>query len=70
MELREEVLECECEMPALHQLLSSIPPNINTNRLLDTAKLLFTRYPPVLIEGEFKREYDKMVSRCAPKRKG
>jgi len=61
MERREEVLECECEMPALHQLLSSIPANLNANKLLDSAQRLFARYPPVLIEGEYKREYDKMV---------
>jgi hypothetical protein len=70
MERREEVLECECEMPALHQLLSAIPANLNTNKLLDAAQRLFARYPPVLIEGEFKREYDKMVARWGQRRRG
>jgi len=76
MDRREEVLKCECEMPALHQLLSSIPATLNANKLLDAAQRLFKRYPPILLEGEYKRAYDNMVEserrkeRCASKRKG
>lgn len=62
-ERRGEIFVCEQEMPSLHKLLNNIPGNLNVNRILDTARSLFERYPPSLVQGEFYREYKKVCER-------
>lgn len=60
---REEVLRCEQEMPALHHLLNQFPNELDVNRVVVTAQMLFERFPPRLIQNEYKREYDNMCAR-------
>ena len=55
-ERRDEVLECEPEMPYLHKLLNHIPTEMNFHRILDTARALFASYPPLVL-SELKEEY-------------
>lgn len=62
-ERRKEVLNCEQEMPYLHKLLNILPDDLNINRILDTARSLFERYPPYLVQGELHHEYKKVCKR-------
>ncbi|XP_066526885.1 TBC1 domain family member 20 [Hoplias malabaricus] len=42
----EEVLECECDMPSLHHLLSQIPQDLPYETLISRAGDLFVQFPP------------------------
>ncbi|KAI1708389.1 rab-GTPase-TBC domain-containing protein [Ditylenchus destructor] len=62
-ERRDEVLKAEQEMPILHQLLNTVPSNVNVNKIIDTARILFERFPPPLVQGEFRKAYEGMCIR-------
>lgn len=64
VERREEVLDpTNVDMPILHHLLNHIPSNLNIDRVLETAKNLFSRFPPSLVQGEYRKEYERMCLR-------
>lgn len=48
---RGEVMVAECEMPALHHLLSNVPSTIDIDLVLERAQELFLKYRPALIKG-------------------
>ena len=43
---RSEVLSVECEMSAVHGLLSKLPDSLNYEQLIRVAAVLFERHPP------------------------
>ncbi|KAM4606820.1 TBC1 domain family member 20 [Discoglossus pictus] len=47
-----EVLECECDMPSVHHLLSQIPQDLPYETLISKAGDLFVQFPP----SELSRE--------------
>uniref|UniRef100_A0A1I8BGY5 Rab-GAP TBC domain-containing protein n=1 Tax=Meloidogyne hapla TaxID=6305 RepID=A0A1I8BGY5_MELHA len=61
-ERREEILNCEKEMPLMHKLLNHVPAEINCNRIVSTARSLYGSYPPTVLH-EYKKEYDKIRER-------
>lgn len=61
-ERRGEILDCEPEMPLLHKLLNEIPSKMNCYRILDTARILYGRYPPAVLI-ELRKEYLQMCER-------
>lgn len=64
IERREELLDNEeADMPVLHHLLNHIPSNLNIERVLETAKNLFSSFPPSLVQGEYSKDYDRMCLR-------
>ena len=46
MHRRDEVLAQECEMSAVHGLLSKLPENLDYDTLINEACELYDRYPP------------------------
>lgn len=62
-ERRKEILSCEHEMPNLYKLLNNLPDNLNVNRILDTARLLFERCPPYIVQCKLQHEYKKICDR-------
>lgn len=47
-------MDCQCEMPFVHSLLSNIPSDIPLEKLVSQAGLLFIRFPPATVEFEAK----------------
>ena len=49
----------ECEMSALHQLLSRIPPSLPFEELLESCQALYEALPPHLVEGEARKSMEE-----------
>lgn len=43
---RAEVLEVECELSAVHGLLSKLPPDLKYEQMIMLASQLFEKHPP------------------------
>ncbi|CAD5110873.1 DgyrCDS238 [Dimorphilus gyrociliatus] len=52
LDRKNEVMDCQCEMPFVHSLLSNIPPEIPLEKLVSQAGLLYIRFPPETVELE------------------
>merc|ERR1719220_1018728 len=55
----EEILSADCEMSAIHGLLSRIPVNLPFETLLVDCQSLYERFPPYTIQAEAERELAK-----------
>ena len=53
---KSEVLEVECEMSAVHGLLSKLPQNLSYEQMIVLGERLFEKYPPSTVakKGRFK----------------
>ncbi|XP_069771209.1 TBC1 domain family member 20 isoform X2 [Narcine bancroftii] len=58
----QEVLECECDMASIHQLLSRIPPNLPYERLIAGAEELYSCYPPSELANQASLQFYKSVT--------
>lgn len=48
----DEVLDTECDMPAVHSLLSAIPDHLDFDDVLSHASSMYDKYPPDVLEHE------------------
>ncbi|KAJ8041605.1 TBC1 domain family member 20 [Holothuria leucospilota] len=58
----EEVLNCECDMPFVHSLLSKIPQNLPLEKLIVDAGDLFVQYQPSQLAKEARLYYKQSSS--------
>ena len=54
-----EVMQCECEMPFVHGLLSRIPDDLPFELLITQTGDLFIQYPPNVLEDEARLQYER-----------
>ena len=57
MQRREEVLSVECELSAVHSLLVHLPPDLDWERAVEEALLLFAAHPPNKVARGQKLSY-------------
>ena len=58
---KKEVLDCECEMPFVHSLLSKMPDDLPFEQLISHAGDLFVQYPPKALAKEAEEHYQMQV---------
>ncbi|XP_018431139.1 PREDICTED: TBC1 domain family member 20-like [Nanorana parkeri] len=58
----EEILGCECDMPSIHQLLSTIPPHFPYETLISRTSAFFQRHPPCEVERHASLKRLKSIS--------
>ncbi|XP_068093958.1 TBC1 domain family member 20-like isoform X1 [Hyperolius riggenbachi] len=58
----EEILNCECDMPFVHQLLSKIPSNFPYETLISRTHSLFQKHPPADVERQASLQRLKSIS--------
>jgi hypothetical protein len=51
-------MECICEMPYVHGLLSRIPQDLPFELLITQTGDLFIQYPPNVLEDEARIQYE------------
>ena len=55
---RAEILECECDMPFVHQFLCKLPSYIddsNVERIIKETRELFERHPPESLKYDARK---------------
>lgn len=57
-----EVLQCECDMASVHQLLSHIPADLPYERLIVSAGELYSRCPPSQLARQAAHQLHKSVT--------
>lgn len=67
-----EILSVECDMAAIHSLLSQLPDEMPFDKLLSEAEKLYSKYPPESLEKEVEERFQlelEMRLRPAAKRR-
>ncbi|XP_051792003.1 TBC1 domain family member 20 isoform X2 [Erpetoichthys calabaricus] len=59
---KREVMNCDCDMASIHQLLSQIPQDLPYENLICRAHELFTRFPPSLIAKRAAHQPQKSIT--------
>ncbi|XP_069478012.1 TBC1 domain family member 20-like isoform X2 [Ambystoma mexicanum] len=59
---REEVLQCDCDMPSIHQLLSGIPQDLPYEALISRADCLFLQHPPSVLAKQAALQHRKSIA--------
>lgn len=58
----EEILQCDCDMPSIHQLLSNIPPHFPYETLISRTHAFFQKHPPCEVERQASLQRLKSIS--------
>ncbi|XP_071823507.1 TBC1 domain family member 20-like [Apostichopus japonicus] len=58
----EDIMQCECDMPFVHSLLSKIPQNLPLEKLIVDAGDLFVQYQPSQLAKEARLYYKESTS--------